>query len=208
MSDITAPTDTAPEVATATLGAEPAPPPLAPVEDEDTPIEVRGRPFSAPPRFPLLGPSLLTFGTLLWAYVTFGDLVVVAGFPEFLATLIVLAVFLRSAYASGRQSLALSPAPPELRQRRLVTPGAYALGAAFSTVLFVSGLAGTSRMSVDSLITLFLLGLSLVTGLTGRRLSGPLPRPPNASLRALSLGLRIVGALFTFFVVARTLTRL
>ncbi|HEY3499899.1 MAG TPA: hypothetical protein VGK73_34650 [Polyangiaceae bacterium] len=164
--------------------------------------------FTRRRRLPVLGPSLVTSGTLLWAYVAFGDLVVAAGFPEFLALLAVLAIFAGTALACGRESLALLPAPPELELRRLATPGLAGFGLVFLTVLLVAAAARTSRASADSLITLFLLAVAGTAALVGRRLTGPAPRHAKPARRALALVGRIAGALLTLVVVARTLTRL
>jgi len=149
--------------------------------------------------WPLLGPSLVSAGTLLWAYVVFGDLVI---YQHLLGT------FLVRAHQSGRRSLELLPAAPEAAGYRLFIPGLIAVGLVWTVVLVTSLSTRTTRASVESLVVIFLLGIAFGAVAVGRRLSGQNPNRPAGPVRALRLLGGILGGLLTLFVIARALTRL
>jgi hypothetical protein len=166
------------------------------------------RRFRVRPQRPILGPSFLTFGTLLWAYVTFGELVIGGVLPEQLAFLAVLAIFVVTAAACGKHSVALAPPRPGTERGRLVLPGAAGFLLWLATVLFVSTLWRTHSRSADALITLVLLVSSITAALYGRRWSAPHPADQPVKLRVALLVARILGALLTLIVIARSLSRL
>jgi hypothetical protein len=183
----------------------PAPNPAASEAGPDAQYRAAASAFRSTRYRPLLGPALVCFGAMLWAYVVLGDLVLAFGFPEAAAVLVLLVTFGASAHASGRQSLALLPPNPGGEARRLVLPGLAGFGFTLVTVLVVTAFAHAGRASADSPITLFLLATSFVAATYGYHLSGPSLNRPGGALRALSIAARVFGGLLTIIVVARTL---
>jgi hypothetical protein len=186
----------------------------APTQQAETSVSAdRVEPVPAPYAFrrqrprPVLGPSLVAGGTLLWAFVVFGDLIVNFRFPEALGTLIVLGAFAAVAWQGGRQSIALLPARPETVRWRLAVPGVLGFVLFANTVLFTSVVARTERMRKEGLIIFVLIGLAFAAVMVGRRFSGPSHEPPSWPLRAALLAGTVLGGLATIVVTARALLR-
>jgi len=181
----------------------PAPAPMPSIEEQYANAQ---RAFRRRNLRPLLGPTLVASGVLLWAYVVFGDLVIGVGFPDGLAVVIVLAIFVLTGYASGRQSLAMLPAASASEQRRLLLPAFGALGLTLATVLFVSVFARAGRPSGDGPVVLLLLALGFGAATYGYHLSGPNLLRPGKAIKGLILGARLFGALLTIVVIAHALS--
>lgn len=161
----------------------PPPPPL-PVE---MPREFAPA-FRERPVHPLLGPSFWIFGTLAWAYVVLGELVVGLGLPELLGALMVIASagyawVVASGLGDGHRF-----APKQLIPLLL----AFLLFVLF--IAFAVSLLGSHSRSQISAVTILLWFLSVFAVLLGRRWT------PRES-RARSTGDRVrAAALWTLAV--------
>lgn len=115
------------------------------------------------PGHPVLGPSLWTFGALLWAYLVIGECVLSFGLPEAVGFVLVLLAY-------GIAWLASMPdtAAPANRWQKLA-PGVTGLALFITTLFFAATLFGTSRRSHIAGITLLLWFFSATMLLLGRR---------------------------------------
>lgn len=146
------------------------PPPPLPLD----PPEHAAAAFRAPVAHPLLGPSFWVFGTVTWAYVVVGELVVSLGLPELLGLVLVLS---STGYAWVLAS-GLADGEPFAVKRLLSLGFGLAL---FSTLLAVTvTVLGSHRQSQVAAVTVMLWFVSVFALLLGRRWTRR-ARPPRSS---------------------------
>jgi hypothetical protein len=164
------------------------PPPPIPIED----------PVGFPPAFrrgsrrALLGPAFWVFGTLSWAYVVVGELVIGLGLPELLGALIVLAT---AGYAWVMASGLGDGEPFELK--RLV-PLILGLLLFVLLIAFTVSLLGSHDRSQISAVTILLWFASVFAVLLGRRWTPRESRPRSTGDRVRTAALwtlAVVGTL-------------
>jgi hypothetical protein len=164
------------------------PPPPIPIED----------PVGFPPAFrhgsrhALLGPAFWVFGTLSWAYVVVGELVIGLGLPELLGALIVLAT---AGYAWVMASGLGDGEPFELK--RLV-PLILGLLLFVLLIAFTVSLLGSHDRSQISAVTILLWFASVFAMLLGRRWTPRESRPRSTGDRVRTAALwtlAVVGTL-------------
>lgn len=164
------------------------PPPPIPIED----------PVGFPPAFrhrsrhALLGPAFWVFGTLSWAYVVVGELVIGLGLPELLGALIVLAT---AGYAWVMAS-GLGDGEP-FTLKRLV-PLILGLLLFVLLIAFTVSLLGSHNRSQISAVTILLWFASVFAVLLGRRWTPRESRPRSTGDRVRTAALwtlAVVGTL-------------
>lgn len=144
----------------------------------------RTPPYEAPPPVyggrvmrPLLGPSLGTFGVLLWAYVVAGQLTTswITGRPlgnGVAVAAVVVATF--AAWVLGlRRSLAVAPASPSGVVGRGIGVGALCLAMFLVTLVFAVFVGTTVSPGHDFGIAFGLVFVAFVAVVVGRRLVTP-----------------------------------
>ena len=192
--------------------------PQAPVTTGATPVVVeapvpsgpyRTPPYEAPlPVYggrvmrPLLGPSLGTFGVLLWAYVVAGQLTTswITGRPlgnGVAIAAVVVATF--GAWVLGmRRSLAVAPASPSGVVGRGIGVGAVCLAMFFLTLVFAVFVGTTVSPGHDFRIAFGLVVVAFVAVVFGRRLVTPEAQERTHVERVVTVALWATCLLLTF----------
>lgn len=171
-------------------------PPLSMAPNLDPPFRVRN-----PSR--IVGPALWIHGALLWSYVVLGELVVSRKFPEPLAWLIVLGVFVRTWFVAVRHL----PRDSANLWRRIVS-GVLALAIYFFAMAFTTAILGGGGRSGVEALTILLWFFALGSYALGRRMTrAPRPRPSEFS-RPLALGLWTVSGASTLVALLSALDRM
>lgn len=198
----------------------PSPPPVAipsPNEGAPTAAEapVPSGPYRTPPyeaprpspygrrvMRPLLGPSLGTFGVLLWAYVVAGQLTTswLTGRPlgnGVALAAVVLATFV--AWALGmRRSLAVAPASPAGVVGRAVGVLALCLAMYLVTLVFAVFVGTTAAPGHDFGIAFALVTVAFVAVVLGRRLVTPEVHERTHGERVVTVAVWVTCLLLTF----------
>jgi hypothetical protein len=164
----------------------PPPPPIPREEPVEFPPAFRQRPGHA-----LLGPAFWVFGTLSWAYVVVGELVIGLGLPELLGALIVLA---SAGYAWVVASGLGDGAPFALK--RLV-PLILGLLLFVVTIAFTVSLLGSHDRSQISAVTILLWFGSVFAVLLGRRWTPRESHPRSTGDRVRTAALWTLAVLAT-----------
>jgi len=182
-----------------TLATEAAlePPPVAPPLP-DVPFETLVR---ADRGHPVLGPSLWTFGALLWAYLVMGECVLSFGLPEAVGAVMVLLAYGLAWFAAVPDLTA-----PANRGQKLV-PGCIGLVLFIVTLFFTTTLFGTTRRSHIAFITLLLWFFSATMFLLGRRWTVRTRTRRQRWPVAGTVLLWIISGLTTLVALASTLSR-
>lgn len=169
----------------------------------------RTPPYEAPPPVyggrvmrPLLGPSLGTFGVLLWAYVVAGQLTTswITGRPlgnGVAVAAVVVATF--AAWVLGlRRSLAVAPASPSGVVGRGLGVGALCLAMFLVTLVFAVFVGTTVSPGHDFRIAFGLVVVAFVAVVFGRRLVTPEDRERTHVERVVTVALWATCLLLTF----------
>jgi hypothetical protein len=215
MIDESAPLSSAPAEAPTVESAEPAAPSAPPTAPSAG--AAREELVTYPPprqRWPLLGPTLCTFGAATWSYVAMGELATtyapfVHGFlvGEGVAVLFVLATTFGAWWFALRASLAAAPSRSTARSIARGAGTAFLAFLSWCFVMFVvSAFGQSSHKNLDGKITVFLLLVAGGGTLGGRWLAGfdaydESPREKTAS-RVLWIGVAVITLIALVAVVA------
>lgn len=180
-----------------TAGAPTPAPEPAPLASDEAPPMVAGT-LRGPPLF---WPTLFIFGTLLWAYVVLGELVVSLGLPELVAFLVLVALSV-----GAWRRVAPPWSGPRARIRRAM-PLILAIMLWFSTMLVAVTLAGPGeRHGAAMTIALWFLS-ALVFGL-GSAKTVRVPQAPSKGGRAAGIGLWVLSSLASVVAMVSAFSRL
>ncbi len=140
---------------------------------------------------PIFGPSIWTFGALLWAYVVLGEYTTAGFIGEAIAGALLILVAAVSWTIAVRRSLATPPRRFGVLGRTLF-PGAIALLLSIFCALFMNFVGESSHQNPDVPMTLAFMVLGMLAFFGGKRLTGSVDKQPLTKTYA---HLPLIGAI-------------